>query len=259
MTKWSPDQYLRFRNERTQPAIDLASSIDLDEVRSVLDVGCGPGTSTRVLRERWPAATVVGLDSSEEMIARARAEYPEQEWLRADAADYAPGRTFDVVFSSATLQWIPDHGRLVPRLFGLVAPGGALAVQVPANTDSPLYRSIVAVAAGDRWRRFTAGASQAITYRGAAEYYVLLAGLTSDFRVWETTYFHPLVSPEALIEWYRSTGLRPYLEGLPDDEARRAFEEDVLAGCRNAYPIQADGKVLFPFRRALFVAYRKSS
>ncbi len=150
-TAWDPGQYLKFKDERTRPSIDLAARLDLASPASILDVGCGPGNSTEVLRDRWPAARITGLDSSTDMIERARAAHDWGDWVCADAArlgESGDRRTWDIVFSNATLQWIPDHERLIPRLFGLVNRGGALAVQVPANARI----SPAPVAGADRGR-----------------------------------------------------------------------------------------------------------
>jgi trans-aconitate 2-methyltransferase len=259
-TTWDPGQYLKFRDERTRPAIDLTSRVLLDSPASILDVGCGPGNSTEVLHERWPAARITGLDSSPEMIARARASHDWGEWVCADAAALdadAERATHDLVFSNATLQWIPDHERLVPRLFGLVKPGGALAVQVPANAGSPLHRSLLRTADDPRWSRLTAGCASRLVYHEPSFYHGLLRGLADRLKVWETTYHHELADHRALMEWYKGTGMRPCLERLPDERSRRAFEDAVLEGCRTDYPVQPNGRVLYPFRRLFFVAYAR--
>ena len=256
-TAWDPQQYLKFRDERTRPSIDLAARITLASPARILDVGCGPGNSTEVLHDRWPAARITGLDSSEEMIERARASHDWGEWVCADAAALgkdADRGAWDLVFSNAVLQWIPDHERLVPALFSLVARGGALAVQVPANAGSPLHRSLLRAADDPRWRRFTAGCASRLVYHEPSFYHGLLCGHTDRIEVWETTYHHELADHLALVEWYKGTGMRPCLERLPDEPSRRAFEDDVLEGCRADYPVQPNGRVLYPFRRLFFVA-----
>lgn len=258
MTTWNPDLYLKFEAERTQPAIDLAARIDLTAPARIIDIGCGPGNSTRVLRERWPAAQVSGLDRSPEMIAKARQACPQGEWITADAARWSPDALYSLVFSNAALQWIPDQRALLPRLFAAVEPGGALAVQVPANTDSPLYQAVQRVAQRPPWQERLAGCDQALTYRDAAFYYDILSSLSSRVSLWDTTYYHVLASRQGLIEWYSSTGLRPYLERLAENDLQQAFKREILAECQAAYPLQQDGKVLFPFRRLFFIAYQAS-
>lgn len=259
-TTWDPGQYLKFRDERTRPSIDLASRIQLASPAAILDVGCGPGNSTEVLHQRWPTARVTGLDSSEEMIAKARSSHDWGAWIRADAASLAgtaEGTSWDLVFSNATLQWIPDHERLVPALFGLVRPGGALAVQVPANAGSPLHRSLVRTAEDARWSRFTSGCASRLVYHEPSFYYELLCGIAERIDLWETVYYHAMHDHQALIEWYKGTGMRPCLERLRDEPSRQAFETAVLEGCRTEYPVQPNGRVIYPFRRLFFIAYAR--
>jgi len=248
--------YLRFADERTQPAADLAARVALEDPRRIIDIGCGPGNSTAVLRRRWPLAQVTGLDSSAEMIERARRDAPDQQWIRADAASFTPHQEYDLVYSNATLQWIPNHRDLVLRLWGAAASGGALAVQVPANRDSPLHRALMAVAESESFGKRLEGARRLFTYHPASFYYDLLAPVAQRYDTWTTEYFHVMKSHDDLMTWYRGTGMRPFLQALGDDGQREAFEACVLREARSGYPLQRDGKLLFPFRRLFFVAYK---
>ena len=256
MSPWNPEAYLKYKDERTQPSYDLVARIDLHAPGEMVDIGCGPGNSTQVLCERWPAAHRLGVDSSPDMIARARQTYPLAAWQVADAATWEPEHTFDLVFSNATLQWIPAHTALFPRLFGWVKPQGALAVQVPANDDSPLHLAVQAVAQRAEWQAFTEGCHALFTYHPPSFYYDLLAPLSARLVLWQTTYYHVLPNHQGLIDWYASTGLRPYLERLPGETERQAFQAQILEICRERYPLQQDQRVLFPFRRLFFVAYK---
>jgi trans-aconitate 2-methyltransferase len=256
MPSWDPDRYATFLDERTRPSRDLCARIGLAAPGRVLDVGCGPGNSTRVLAGRWPGARLAGLDSSPEMIARARADGPDADWILADAASYEPEQAWDVVFSNAALQWLPDHHRLLPRLLGWVAPGGCLAVQMPARDGSPFRDALQATARRPRWRGRLAGCTGSLTFLGAAAYYDLLAPLAGGLDLWETVYYHVLASHQGLVDWYAGTGMRPYLDRLPDPADRAAFQAEVLDGCREAYPAAGDGRVLMPFRRLFFVVTR---
>ena len=143
MNKWNPDLYLKFADERTQPSYDLISRINIANPANIVDIGCGPGNSTKALRERWPQAHILGLDSSKEMIAKARVSYPQGDWVLADAANWKTDVKYDIVFSNATLQWIPNHERLLKTLFDCINTAGVLAVQVPANNSSPLHQALV--------------------------------------------------------------------------------------------------------------------
>src|SRR5262249_30012825 len=117
MNMWNAPQYLKFESERTQPCRDLVNRIGIGDARRVVDLGCGPGNSTTILRERWPAAEVIGVDNSAEMIEKAMQTEPRGSWIQADIQDWAKtGETFDIVFSNATLHWVPDHEVLLPRL-----------------------------------------------------------------------------------------------------------------------------------------------
>ncbi len=258
LATWNPHQYLRFKDERTQPSIDLAAKVRIENPATVIDVGCGPGNSTQVLRERWPNSRIIGLDSSSEMIERAKTDFPDQEWLLADASKLGPDQTYDVVFSNAVLQWIPDHDLLVPGLLKIVKPGGALAVQVPANYESPLHKALLFVSSREKWSGFTSGCEKLLHYQSVEYYYNILCPIVSSGPdIWETTYYHVLGSHAALIEWYKGTGLRPFLEKLPDDECRKEFANEILNECRQSYAIQRDGNILFPFKRIFFVVYKE--
>jgi trans-aconitate 2-methyltransferase len=223
---------------------------------SIIDIGCGPGNSTQILFERWPNADIIGLDNSQEMIAKAKSDYPDRKWVLADVAHYDPERTFDIVFSNATLQWVQNHEGLIPRLYYFLKPGGVLAVQVPANKESPIHQSLLKVSRDSRWSQFTGDCDRLLNYQSGPYYYDLLVNLSSKIDLWETTYYHILSDHQALIEWYRSTGMRPFLERLPDDRSRRQFENEVLNECRESYKVQKDGKLLYPFKRIFFIAYK---
>ena len=252
--EWDPQQYLQFGYERTQPSIDLVARIPLEDPKTIIDIGCGPGNSTQILRKRWPNASIVGLDKSEKMIERARTDHPDQQWMLGDASMLGTEQTYDIVFSNAAIHWIPDHHILIPRLFQLVSQHGALAVQVPANYESPLYRIILNVAQSSKWSAFTAGCDKLITYHNAEYYYNQLVSLTLDIALWETTYYHILKSHQDLIAWYKSTAMKPFLESLPLDENREEFEWTVLTACKAHYPRQGDGRILYPFKRLFFTA-----
>ena len=253
MPSWDADLYLRYADERTRPAIDLVARIGVSEPRRIIDLGCGPGNSTQVLRQRWPEAHIVGLDSSPEMIAAAKEAHPDGTWLLGDVAAWTCDEPFDVVYSNAAFQWVPDHPALIPRLMGMVAPGGALAVQMPTHFHSPLHQLILEIAEMPEWREQLTAARGAIKVEKAEFYYDLLAPICRRVDLWETEYHHVLAGPEAILAWIRGTGLRPFLSAL-DDGGKNRFEELLLAGVEKAYPRRVDGKVLFGFRRLFLVA-----
>ncbi len=257
MPVWDAALYLRFSDERTRPAADLLARIPLDAPSHVVDLGCGPGNSTELLHRRWPSASIVGLDNSVEMLSAARAAFPHGRWVRADAAHWTADPLADVVFANASLQWVHDHARLFPRLLAQTAAGGVLAVQMPCNAGSPLHQQIRRVADAPEWRRTLAPASRAITVENAAFYYDVLRPHAHRLEIWETEYDHVLPNADAIVEWMRGTGLRPYLDALETEEERTRFQEMLLAGLREAYRPRIDGRVLFPFKRIFIVAQRE--
>jgi trans-aconitate 2-methyltransferase len=256
MPQWNPEQYLKFGSERTQPVRDLISRIALESPRRIVDLGCGPGNSTEELAQRWPDSLIQGVDNSIEMIERAGRAYPNGDWRVGDAASWKPEEPVDLVFSNAMLHWVPDHEQLCPRLLEQAEPGGALAVQAPAHYDSPLHREIVDVSRHPSWADRMEKPRKALTNHAPGFYYDLLAPMASRVDVWETTYYHVLAGPGAVLEWFRGTGLRPFLEALADDEERGRFEAMLGERYEKTYARRPNGRVLFPFRRLFFVAYR---
>lgn len=256
MPTWDADLYLRFANERTQPAIDLLARVALAAPARVIDLGCGPGNSTALLRARWPAAAVAGLDSSPQMIAAAGKDYPDGEWVLGDIRAWAADPPYDLVFSNATLQWLPDHATLYPRLFAQVVPGGALATQIPVFHAMPVQRALLDVAADPAWWNRLEPATCSLVAESPGFYYDALHPLASRLDLWETEYNHLLGSTDAIVEWISATRLRPYLEALADDAERQEFLTRLRAAVAATYTPQRDGAVLFPFRRLFLVAYR---
>lgn len=255
-TRWDPSQYLAYADLRARPALELLARVPLDAPRTVVDLGCGPGNVTRRLAERWPAARVVGIDHSREMVARARAEPSAVEWLCADVSDWSPGAPVELVYSNATLHWVAGHAELFPRLFDAVAPGGVLAVQMPLSFDLPSHRLMRETLAeepfGDEALRAAVGRRWV---EDASFYYDALAPRAARIDVWETEYLQVLEGDDPVLEWVSGTGLRPILNGLEGEERER-FLARYRERLRGAYPRRADGRTLYPFRRLFFVATR---
>ena len=258
MPEWNPELYLQFEKERTQPSKDLIFRIGKEDPRTIIDIGCGPGNSTRELRQRWKNARIVGLDSSETMLEKARKAYRDIEWVAGDATrDLSHLGAFDIVFSNAVIQWLPDHKSLLTRFFGMLNDGGVLAIQLPSMAGSPIKRATLETAAEARWRKAFESLKTDLHSEELSYYYDVLSPLAADLDLWETSYYHIMPEHEAIIEWYKSTGLKPYLSMLNASD-QDEFASGVLAKIRNAYTTQKDGRILFPMRRIFFVAYKKT-
>jgi len=258
MPSWDPGQYLQFAEARTRPCRELAERIGLKTPRTIIDLGCGPGNSTQVLAARFPGAALSGLDSSPDMIEAARKTGLRADWAVGDIMGWAAAADapVDLVFSNAAFQWVLEHGRLLPALMSRVAPGGALGFQMPANPEAPAHEAARQLAAGPLWTVFFRSPVREWDTRPPEIYYDLLAPLAAGIDLWLTDYIQVMPDAAAIVEWYKGTGLRPYLDALPDETTRTAFLAEYQARIEAAYPARADGKVLFPFRRLFCVAYR---
>lgn len=192
MADWNSELYLKFKAERTQPAHDLAARIPLRDARSILDIGCGPGNSTAAVAARYPGARVLGVDSSENMVAAACAAHPEFEFRVCEAPQglEALGGGFDIVFSNACLQWIPEHRTLLPALMRQLRPGGVLAVQIPVQQSQPMHRIIAETARREKWRTAFPAPPRAFHNLQQNEYFDVLGEMTQEFTMWEITYYH---------------------------------------------------------------------
>ena len=255
--KWEPQQYLKFEKERTQPAVDLANRVEQENPGRIVDIGCGPGNSTAVLQRRWPQAEIVGVDASAEMLQRAAAQHPGVVWRQADASEGLQGLgQFDLVFSNAAIQWMPQHERLFKNLFGLLYEGGTLAFHVPYSKEIPLNTVAVGLTQAPQWAPYFPTQPQWPQYHDVRHYYSLLRPYTPRLQLWKTEYIHILDSHEALYEWYNGTGLQPFLDKIPAEEARLAFCEAYKAGLAEAYKPEEDGRVLLPFTRIFCLVER---
>ena len=253
MHSWDAGQYLRFADERTLPAIDLLDRVDLAAPRRVIDLGCGPGNSTALLRQRWPEAAVTGLDTSEDMLAAGRRDHSGIDFVAGNIATWQPDEPYDLVFANASLQWVGDHEHLLPRLLCAVAAGGRLAVQMPRNHDFATHALMRQVAAEGEWRDRLAGARDPSPVKPPEYYYDLLAPRCSRVVLWETNYIQVMDDVDAIISWLRGTGLGPFLARLSAAE-QPVFLDRYKALLAETFPRRTDGKVLLPYPRLFFVA-----
>jgi trans-aconitate 2-methyltransferase len=262
---WSARQYVQFEDERTRPVRDLLAALPAIDARSVIDLGCGPGNSTEMLAARFAGAAVSGFDSSADMIAAARQRLPRVRFELADVERWAYERDagsggygaalFDVILANAVLHWVPDHAKLFPALAAKLAPGGALAIQMPDNLDEPAHRLMREIAADGPWAaKLTAAAAARPPMPTADRYYEILSEAGCRVDIWRTTYYHALSGGAgAVVEWFKGSGLRPFLAPLGDQE-REEFLTRYRSAVAGAYPVNPDGGVLLPFPRLFIVA-----
>jgi trans-aconitate 2-methyltransferase len=255
--EWDAELFLRFESERAWPARDLISRVDVTP-RLAHDLGCGPGTGTRLLAERFPEAEIIGVDSSPAMLAQARSRLSSVKFVEADISDWRPATAPDLILADSALQWVPDHEALFPRLMSRLAPGGALAVQMPDNRQEPSHALMRLIAAdGPWWDRLAPVAKSRAVIAEHNEYYRWLRPLSASLEIWQTTYIHPVDGLDAIVDWFRGSALRPFLAPLGEGE-REAFLQRYRRELGESYNIEPDGRVLFPYPR-LFILARKAA
>ncbi len=254
MSSWNPELYLKFKEQRTQPARDLISRIDLKYPERILDIGCGPGNSSKELKNRWIKAEILGLDSSETMISKAISDYPGINFVLADATGQLGylGK-FDIIFSNAAVQWMPGIDVLLPNLFSMLIPGGIMAMQIPNPSTMPIQIAVDQASADEKWVNKFNSFHNGLFLHEPGYYFDILNELSDDINLWETHYHHIMPDHESIIDWYSSTGMKPYLDLLEEDE-KEQFRSKVLDIIRQEYPLQRNTNVLFKFRRIFFTA-----
>lgn len=258
-TSWNPGQYRKFGGHRLRPALELLQRVPLESPAVAYDLGCGDGEVTRLMAERWPAARVVGVDNSNEMLSEASKATTRIRWIASDIGQWKPDAPPDLIYSNAALHWLDNHAELFPRLAGYLEPGGCLAVQMPLSWRQPSHRLMretlanggpSGVPIGPEPLRQTVGRKWV---EDPEFYYDLLGGISRDLDIWTTEYLQVLDGEDAVLEWVKGTGLRPILNGLkPDDLA--VFMAEYSRRLREVYPRRGDGRTLYPFGRLFIVA-----
>jgi trans-aconitate 2-methyltransferase len=252
---WSAQQYAAFEQERTRPVRDLVAALPARKVRRVVDLGCGPGNSTEILAQRFPQAAIFGTDASQDMLATAQQRLPQVQFEEIDIASWNPPERFDLILANASLQWLPEHAMLYPRLLDRLTKDGLLAVQTPDNLDEPTHRLAREIAATGPWARALAGVEHPPRH-DAPWYYTLLCTRCAVVDVWRTTYYHPLAGgAAAIVDWVRSAALTPYLDRLEEAD-KAAFLTRYHAAIQEAYQPMPDGSVLLRIPRLFLIATR---
>lgn len=253
---WDPKTYLAFHAERTRPAADLLARVPLEAPAKIADLGCGPGNSTALLAARWPHAHIDGIDSSPHMLESARQSGVPADWILADLAKWQTSERYTLLFSNATLQWLPNHAQLLPQILGHLAPGGVVAMQMPRNFHQPSYTLMHRVAEGQPWQHKFAAVRDVTNVLAPEDYFALLEPYCEHIDVWETAYIHVLSGEDAVFHWFSGTGLRPFSEALNETE-REDFLTRYREAVAQAYPRRPSGVTLLPFRRLFFVAHAR--
>jgi trans-aconitate 2-methyltransferase len=254
MEDWRPEDYLRFNDERSRPARDLLARIPLKAPEFVYDLGCGPGNSTALLHEAYPQAKLIGLDTSKTMLAKARKDLPDVQFMEADIAVWPGDPNADLLYANASFQWVPDHVSVLLRMLKGLKPRGVLALQMPDNLDEPSHRLMRETAQTGPWAKVlesAAGSREVI--RTPNDYYTLLMPHCRSLDIWHTAYYHVLNGAQGIVDFVRTTGLRPYLDPL-DATMREKFTDAYRANLAKAYLEIAEGKVLMRFPRIFLVA-----
>lgn len=250
MSDWNSEQYLKFEKYRTQPSKDLVNRLLKYNPKTILDIGCGPGNSTSVLREVFTKAYIKGIDNSENMVRKAKAEYIDLDFEIRDIHDI--DEKFDLIFSNACIQWVPDHYSLIPKIMESVNENGILAIQIPINHKEPLYRIIDEMVIEPKWN-FNHNKISKIDALDYEEYFNILSNCSKEFEIWITKYLHSMTSYESLLDWVKGTSLRPYLEELSSG-GRIEFEEELLKRIKEKYTKMDNGEIIQGFKRLFFVA-----
>lgn len=256
---WDPATYLRFSDERLRPGFDLLARVGDLPPGPLAELGCGTGVHARVIGERWPGRAFTAIDSSPEMLTQASATPSSIRWVEADLRSWKPPEKVALVFSNAVLQWVDQHEVLFPRMMGMLAPGGVLAVQMPRNFDAPSHVLMREAAQAGPWAAILKPLLRADPVAGPEVTYDRLAPLAQGgLDIWETEYLHVLSGEDAVLTWMHGTALRPLLTALQGSE-RAEFERACAERLRRAYPRRADGHTLLPFRRIFIVARAKAN
>ena len=250
---WNPDQYHLFSDHRLRPALDLLSQVQLVSPMTIYDLGCGTGNVTAILSQRWNSAIVAGVDSSKSMLDTARKEHPALEWMQGEISDFNPASKGNLIFSNAALHWLDKHEVLFPKLLTQLRAGGVLAVQMPNNFTAPSHQTLYDLAQSEKWLSKLGPLVRPAPVHNIDWYYDLLSPLTVNLNIWETTYFQILKGKNAVLEWTRSTALRPFLQALNGDDVT-AFEQEYADRLLAAYPQREDGATIYPFSRLFIVA-----
>ncbi|MBH51651.1 MAG: trans-aconitate 2-methyltransferase [Chloroflexi bacterium] len=252
-TNWNPDQYGLYKNERLRPGIDLFEQITIESPKTIYDLGCGTGTLTNLLHNKWPGASVIGVDSSETMLGKANEAYPDIIWENSQLQNWKPNVNPDIIYTNAALHWIDNHSEIIPGWIKSLNPNGIFAMQVPNNWREPSHSNLAKVVRSGDWNNKLLPKLRELPILSIEEYYDLLNPITSHINIWETTYIQILEGVNPVLEWLKGTLIPPLLD-LLDKKEQLLFIDQYAQLVSRDYPIRKDGKTIFPFKRLFIVA-----
>lgn len=257
MSEWNVNQYSKFEKERTQPSLDLLNRLN-GEYKNILDLGSGPGNSTFALKNKFPNAKILGIDSSKNMLEKAQKNYANLENLKFEFAVapeffYSHKSEYDLIFSNACIHWIKNQQELCETVFASLKHGGTFAFQIPFTQESQFYKNLYTLIE-EKWQNLKS--IKNFYNLNAAEYYDLYAKKFEKVSLWKTDYYHLVENPEGILEWYKGSGLKPYLDFFDDDNDKNAFLSDLLNLIKQNYTPQLDGKYFLIMPRFFFVGVR---
>lgn len=257
MLDWNPDLYLKFEKERTLPAKDLISRIEMVNPKRILDVGCGSGNSTHELKKRWPNTEIIGIDNSKAMIEKARSLYDNTKFILEDATnDLSSLGKFDIIFSNASIQRIPNHENLIKSLYNSLEDNGILAIQLPLVDEVKAQQALYELEHVKKYKQYLDNKSLRFNTKSTEYYYDILSSLFNpeSIYIWSTTYTHAMDSLDDILKWYESTTLVPYFNAFPDEEIISNFKNNFYIKLKNVYFPRPNGSVLFNYERLFLVA-----
>lgn len=257
---WNAKTYSQFLDLRTRPARDLLAAVpESFQPNIVYDLGCGPGNSTILLKERWPQAAVIGIDSSLDMLKEAKETYPHLQFIQEDIANFSPDEPIDFLFANASLQWLNEHNLLIPKLLGLLNPKGGFALQIPNNFHAPSHQIALQLLQDNvHWqpllKKLPFGHLTEPFYNLSHYYDWLTQAKASHLQLWETEYWQEMTDYRAIFNWIKGTGLHPALSVM-DTNHQNQYAEAYIEAIAKVYPLQANHKILFPYRRMFMVGF----
>jgi len=254
MADWNVKLYNQFEKERAQPSIDLVNRIAEGSFKRIIDIGCGSGMSTIPLRNRFKKAEIIGADSSTSMLNKARETMNDVTWIQRDCSrPLTDLGKFDMVFSNAALQWFKNQGNVIKNLSDILLPEGLLVIQIPYFSAMTIENCIIETVKTYESDVFKGIEKELFKSYAPEFYYNKLTKHFSEIELWQTNYFHIMNKHEEILEFCKSTGLKPYAERFEGSE-KIVFFQRILNEIKKQYPVQENGKVLFEFKRIFFIA-----